>query len=132
MSGETLVADIGRNLTITSEQDHADYDSRQSGSSPGGSLSYGTTGPGGSASVSATRDKMHSEFDSVTAQSGLFAGNGGFDVTVGARTRLNGGVIASTATPDKNVLSTGTLGFADICTMRARKYWRWRSIGRCW
>ncbi|MBI1458160.1 VENN motif pre-toxin domain-containing protein, partial [Escherichia coli] len=43
-----------------------------------------------------------------------FAGRGGFDVTTGQHTQLNGTVIASTATADKNRLDTGTLGFSDI------------------
>ncbi|KHH01447.1 Contact-dependent inhibitor A, partial [Escherichia coli] len=47
-------------------------------------------------------------------QTGMFAGDGGFDITVGRHTQLEGAVIASTATPDKNHLDTGTLGFSDL------------------
>ncbi|EEZ3283060.1 VENN motif pre-toxin domain-containing protein, partial [Escherichia coli] len=61
-----------------------------------------------------SRDKMHSNYDSVQEQTGIFAGRGGFDVTTGQHTQLNGAVIASTATADKNRLDTGTLGFSDI------------------
>ncbi|EPH8541065.1 VENN motif pre-toxin domain-containing protein, partial [Escherichia coli] len=68
----------------------------------------------GSASVNLSRDKMHSNYDSVQEQTGIFAGRGGFDVTTGQHTQLNGAVIASTATADKNRLDTGTLGFRDI------------------
>ncbi len=68
----------------------------------------------GSASVNLSRDKMHSNYDSVQEQTGIFAGRGGFDVTTGQHTQLNGTVIASTATADKNRLDTGTLGFSDI------------------
>ncbi|WP_420703720.1 VENN motif pre-toxin domain-containing protein [Escherichia albertii] len=57
---------------------------------------------------------MHSNYDSVQEQTGIFAGRGGFDVTTGQHTQLNGAVIASTATADKNRLDTGTLGFSDI------------------
>nr|WP_304502715.1 VENN motif pre-toxin domain-containing protein [Citrobacter sp. EC_71] len=53
-------------------------------------------------------------YASVQEQTGLFAGDGGFDVTVGGHTQLDGVVIASTATADKNSLDTGTLGFRDI------------------
>ncbi|WP_137538165.1 VENN motif pre-toxin domain-containing protein, partial [Escherichia coli] len=56
----------------------------------------------------------HSNYDSVQEQTGIFAGRGGFDVTTGQHTQLNGAVIASTATADKNRLDTGTLGFSDI------------------
>ncbi|HID4044093.1 TPA: hemagglutinin repeat-containing protein [Pluralibacter gergoviae] len=112
-SGESIIANAGRNLTITSEQDSDRYDMKQTGSSAGASVTWGA-GFSGSASVSASRDRMNSNFDSVQEQSGLFAGNGGFDVNVGSHTQLNGGVLASTATPDKNRLDTGTLGWRDI------------------
>ncbi|KFD00402.1 putative heme utilization/adhesion exoprotein [Rahnella aquatilis CIP 78.65 = ATCC 33071] len=51
--------------------------------------------------------------DSVTEQSGIFAGDGGFDITAGGHTQLDGAVIASTGPADKNSLDTGTLGFSD-------------------
>ncbi|EMB4326046.1 VENN motif pre-toxin domain-containing protein [Pluralibacter gergoviae] len=86
---------------------------KQTGSSAGASVTWGA-GFSGSASVSASRDRMNSNFDPVQEQSGLFAGNGGFDVNVGSHTQSNGGVFASTATPDKNRLETGTLGWRDI------------------
>ncbi len=44
----------------------------------------------------------------------IFAGSGGFDITVGGHTQLDGAVIGSTAAADKNTLDTGTLGFSDI------------------
>ncbi|PHH48854.1 hypothetical protein CRX51_08750 [Pluralibacter gergoviae] len=86
---------------------------KQTVSSAGASVTWGA-GFSGSASVSASHDRMNSNFDSVQEQSGLFAGNGGFDVNVGSHTQSNGGVFASTATPDKNRLETGTLGWRDI------------------
>lgn len=112
VSGETVVADIGRDLTIASAQDSDHYNSKQNSVSGGAGYTFGAGGFSGSINVS--RDKMTSDYDSVQEQSGLFAGNGGFDVTVGNHTQLDGGVIASTATADKNRLDTGTLGFSDI------------------
>ncbi|WP_458574224.1 DNA/RNA non-specific endonuclease [Lonsdalea quercina] len=47
-------------------------------------------------------------------QSGLFAGQGGYNIKVGNHTQLDGAVIASTADKDKNLLDTGTLGWSDI------------------
>ncbi|MQB56278.1 hemagglutinin, partial [Rahnella sp. RcJ3] len=80
--------------------------------SGGASFSFGTmTGSGG---ISAANDKMDSDYNSVTEQSGIFAGDGGFDITVGGHTQLDGAVIASTGSADKNHLDTGTLGFSDI------------------
>jgi hypothetical protein len=59
----------------------------------------------GSASVNLSKDKMHSNYDSVVEQTGIFAGKGGYDITVGEHTQLNGVVIGSTA--DKNRLNSG-------------------------
>ncbi|MBD1226996.1 hemagglutinin repeat-containing protein [Xenorhabdus griffiniae] len=107
-----MTADVGRNLHLASEQDKDNYDSRQENASAGASFTYGSMS--GSASVNASRDKLHSTFDSVNEQTGIFAGKGGFDIRVGEHTQLDGAVIASTAEKDKNRLDTGTLGFSDI------------------
>ena len=112
VSGESIKADVGRNLTLTSEQDSATYDAQQKNSSAGAGFNFGSMS--GSASISMSKDKMHSDYQSVQEQTGLLAGKGGFDVTVGGHTRLNGAVIGSTATAEKNKLDTGTLGFSDI------------------
>ncbi|WP_249536310.1 VENN motif pre-toxin domain-containing protein, partial [Escherichia coli] len=77
-----------------------------------GSFTFGSMT--GSGYIAASRDKMKSRFDSVAEQTGMFSGDGGFDITVGNHTQLDGAVIASTATADKNSLDTGTLGFSDI------------------
>lgn len=112
VSGHQVTADVGRDLTITSLRDSDHYDSTQSSLS--GGLGY-TFGAGSwSGSLNTSRDKMTSDWSSVQEQSGIFAGQGGFDVTVGSHTQLNGGVIASTGSADKNSLDTGTLGFSDI------------------
>ncbi|WP_312691469.1 hemagglutinin repeat-containing protein, partial [Kosakonia sp.] len=112
VSGNQVTADVGRNLTVTSLQNSNNYDSKQSSVSAGGSFTFGSMT--GSGYVNVSQDKMHSTFDSVAEQSGIFAGAGGFDVTVGNHTQLNGGAIGSTATADKNSLDTGTLGYSNI------------------
>jgi len=111
-NGESVKVDAGRNLTLTSEQDSDRYDSKQQSASAGGSFTFGSMT--GSANVNVSRDKMHSTWQSVAEQTGIFAGKGGFDVTVGEHTQLNGAVISSTASADKNRLDTGTLGFGNI------------------
>ncbi len=68
----------------------------------------------GSGSVSASKSKIDSDYTSVQEQTGFFAGKGGFDITVGEHTQLNGAVIGSTATADKNKLDTGSLGFSNL------------------
>ncbi|EPF4883457.1 hemagglutinin repeat-containing protein, partial [Escherichia coli] len=112
VSGEKVTADVGNNLTISSLQDSDRYDSRQNSVAAGGSFTFGSMSGSGYASIS--QDKIKSNYDSVREQSGIYAGKDGFDVTVGNHTQLNGAVIASTATDDKNSLSTGTLGWSDI------------------
>ena len=112
VSGNSVVADIGGDLTISSLQDSDRYDSKQSSISGGASFTFGSMT--GSGSISFSKDKMHSDYNSVMEQSGIFAGDGGFDITVGNHTQLDGGVIASTSGPKNNRLDTGTLGWNDI------------------
>uniref|UniRef100_A8GJ82 Filamentous haemagglutinin family outer membrane protein n=1 Tax=Serratia proteamaculans (strain 568) TaxID=399741 RepID=A8GJ82_SERP5 len=111
-SGEKVTVDVGRDLTLQSEQDSDRYDAKQQNVSAGGSFTFGSMT--GSANVSASQDKLKSNFDSVKEQTGLFAGKGGYDVTVKNHTQLDGAVIASTADKEKNRLDTGTLGWTDI------------------
>ncbi|MGC6388928.1 hemagglutinin repeat-containing protein [Ewingella sp. S1.OA.A_B6] len=112
VNGEKVTVDAGRDLTITSLQDSDDYKSKQTSFGAGGSFTFGSMS--GSGYINLSQDKMNSTYDSVVEQSGIYAGKGGFDINVGSHTQLNGGVIASQGTADKNLLNTGTLGFSDI------------------
>ncbi|MBS9426509.1 hemagglutinin repeat-containing protein, partial [Photorhabdus caribbeanensis] len=79
VSGEQITADVKRHLTLSSEQDSQRYDSQQQNASAGISA---TVGPltNGTASLNASRNKLHSNYDSVQEQTGLFAGKGGYQV----------------------------------------------------
>ena len=66
---------MGGDLNIESLQDTSQYDSKQQ--SLGGSV---TVGAGVSGSISAGKSKIDSDFASVTEQSGIKAGDGGFQV----------------------------------------------------
>ncbi|WP_455818042.1 hemagglutinin repeat-containing protein [Pseudomonas cerasi] len=112
VNGNKVSADVGRNLTITSQQDSDRYDSKQTSFGAGGSFTFGSMTASGY--INASQDKMHSTYDSVMEQSGIYAGKGGFDIQVGEHTQLNGAVIASQAGADNNRLETGTLGFSDL------------------
>lgn len=112
VNGNRIIADVGHDLLISSQQDTSKYDSKQTSVAASGSFTFGSMT--GSGYIAASRDKMKSRFDSVAEQTGMFADDGGFDITVGRHTQLDGAVIASTATPDKNHLDTGTLGFSDL------------------
>ncbi|MGV2288355.1 hemagglutinin repeat-containing protein [Trinickia sp. YCB016] len=114
VSGGTVDANVGRDLNIQSPQDTNTYNSKQSSAGFQASLCippicYGTT-VSGSASVS--QQSIRDNYQSVNQQSGIYAGNGGFNINVGNHTQLDGGVIASTASADKNSLSTQTFGYA--------------------
>ena len=107
VAANTVTAKIGGNLRIESLQDTASYASKQS--SVGGSISVGATGiTGGGASGS--QSKIDSNFASVGQQSGIKAGDGGFNVTVNNNTDLKGAVIASNQAAveqGKNTFTTG-------------------------
>lgn len=116
LHGDRVIADVGRNLTISSQQDNARYDSKSSSSGVNVSICVppicaGTSVQG---SVNASSGKMNNDYQSVIDQSGIFAGKGGFDINVGSHTQLDGAVIASDAEAAKNRLSTDTLGWSDI------------------
>ena len=110
--GDSISVNAGNNLTLTSLQDTDNYQSKQQSASGGFSFTWGTMN--GSAGLSVSTSKVNSEYASVGDQSGLFAGDGGYDIFVGNHTQLNGAVIASTADAANNRLSTGTLGWDSI------------------
>ncbi|WP_350316719.1 hemagglutinin repeat-containing protein [Pectobacterium aroidearum] len=112
VSGERIDVDAGRNLLLQSQQDSDRYDSSQVSGSAGGSFTWG--GGGGSGYISLSKDKMHSNYDSVQQQTGLFAGKDGFGIKTGEHTQLDAAVIASTASTEKNRLETGTLGWSGL------------------
>ncbi|MDQ7996504.1 MAG: hemagglutinin repeat-containing protein [Luteibacter sp.] len=107
LKGNSVVGNIGGNLLIQSEQDTDDYASKQQQASVTVTFGYG-----GSGSFSQSKTKSH--YESVNEVSGIGAGDGGFQLVVGGNTHLAGGVIASTADPSKNYLSTGSLTWEDI------------------
>lgn len=116
--GQHIVADIGGDLLLESLQDAADYNARQRGSGFALSVCLPPICTGASSlSVSANRARVDGDYLSVVEQTGLFAGDGGFDITVAGHTQLNGAAIASTqAAVDAGVnrLETGSLGFTDL------------------
>ncbi|NWF10477.1 hemagglutinin repeat-containing protein [Pseudomonas salomonii] len=110
VSADQIKAAVGRDLTLQSLQDTDDYKSKQTDVSGGASFTFGTMT--GSGSLSISKSKIDSNYKSVQEQTGLFGGKGGYQIDVGNHTQLDGSVIASTATADKNRLSTGTLGWS--------------------
>jgi filamentous hemagglutinin len=111
-SANQVVADVKGNLNIESLQDAATLDGKRQSASVSG-----TVGAGAGFSASISQSKVHNDFASVQEQSGIRAGDGGFQVQVTGNTDLKGGVISSSeqAIQDgRNSLATGTLSFSDI------------------
>lgn len=118
VSADKVKADVGGDLNIESLQDTSKFASEQKSMSAGISICIPPVCAGAAtASFSSSNTKQKSNFASVIEQSGIRAGDGGFDINVRGNTDLKGGVIASTdkAIADgKNSLTTGTLTVADI------------------
>ncbi|CAD18224.1 hemagglutinin repeat-containing protein [Ralstonia pseudosolanacearum] len=111
-SGKQVVANVGGDLNIESLQDTSTYHTKDQ--SIGGSV---TVGFGFSGSANFSQQKIDSDFASVTEQSGIKAGDRGFQVNVHGNTDLKGAVIASTdkAVQDGvNSLTTATLTQSEI------------------
>ena len=111
VSGGSVEMHAGGNLNIESQQDSQKYDEKYTSGGLNVNINYATgAGISGGASSGTTK----SDYNSVTDQSGIYAGEGGFNITVDKNTDLKGGVIDSDATPDKNKLTTGTLTWEDV------------------
>ncbi|MBL0917443.1 MAG: hemagglutinin repeat-containing protein [Hydrogenophaga sp.] len=97
VSGHAVQAEVGGDLRIESRQDTSTFKSDQQSSGFSMSLCippicYGAS----SVSASSAKQNIHSEHASVVEQSGLRAGDGGFQVKVQNNTTLAGGAIIST------------------------------------
>jgi filamentous hemagglutinin len=110
VTGNSVLANIAGNLDLTSLQDTSTYNA--SSSSFGLNLSYSTNLLTGSLNTS--NGNTNSSYASVINQTGIFAGSGGYTINVGNNTNLTGAVIASTAVPTLNSLTTDTLTFSNI------------------
>lgn len=103
-------ADIGGKLYIESQQDQTEQNIKQTGA--GGRI-QGGLGTAWSASGNFSQSKAQGSSSSVDQQSGLFAGDGGYHVKADS-VDLKGGAIVSTATKDKNDLTTNSFTFSNI------------------
>lgn len=117
-SGSQVVASVGGNLNLESLQDTTTFDSKQE--SAGFSVSlcippicYGS----GSYSANYAKAGVKGDFASVTEQTGIKAGDGGFQVNVGGNTDLKGAVVSSTqaaVNAKANTLTTDSLTASSI------------------
>jgi Hemagglutinin repeat len=90
VEGKQVIANVGGNLNVESLQDTATYaeKNQQVGAS-------GMIGAGMSGSANYAKSSINSNYASVTEQSGLKAGDGGFTVNVQGNTDLKGCAIMS-------------------------------------
>ena len=111
IKGNKVTADIGRNLSIESEQDKKNY--KETSKTSGLSISYT---PGSAVTVSGGKGKTNTDstYESVTKQAGIYAGKEGYDIQVKNNTHLKGAVIDSKAPAEKNRITTGTLTWENI------------------
>ncbi|MDB5821242.1 MAG: hypothetical protein JWQ11_4882, partial [Rhizobacter sp.] len=91
IAGNRVEGDVHGPLVIKSLQDTATFDSQQASVSGSVTIGYGFSG-----SASASASKAKGDFASVKEQSGIKAGDGGFDLHVDGKTTLDGAAITST------------------------------------
>lgn len=85
---------IGGNVNIESLQDTATYDSNQK--NMGFTLDVALEGAGSSLSLNGGKTDINADYKAVGQQSGIFTGDGGFDLEVEGKTSLIGGAITTT------------------------------------
>ena len=131
LSGEKITGNVGGDLNIESKQDKNSYEEKNSSAGFGIGIDLSGQNKKDSQENLDKKDKVNnanktgifgsagksdvdSKYESVTDQSGIYAGKEGFDINVGENTDLKGGIISSEAKKDKNKISTGTLTYEDI------------------
>lgn len=116
LSGDKVKGEVGGNLNIESKQDSNNYKEESSSAGIGIGITIGKNDNPNKSGIygSASKGEIDSKYDSVTDQSGIYAGKEGFDINVGENTDLKGGIISSEAEAEKNKISTGTLTYEDI------------------
>lgn len=116
LSGEKVTGNVGGDLDIESKQDKNSYEEKNSSAGFGIGMPVGDKDSANKIGIfgSAGKSDVDSKYESVTDQSGIYAGTEGFDINVGENTDLKGGIISSEAEKDKNKISTGTLTYEDI------------------
>ena len=117
MQGDKVTARIGGNLNIETLQEKETYEEQNTSTGFGISWSMNPLTKHFSKPIigrDLSKGTIDSHYRSARQQAGFFAGSKGFDIYVEKNTDLEGGVIASEASSDKNKLSTGTFSFSNL------------------
>lgn len=112
ISGKSVTANVGNNLTVESLQDSQIY--HETSKSKGLSISGANFISQPTINGVNVKGNIDSTYKSVIDQSGIHAGNDGVNITVGNTTILKGATITSKATHEKNKMSTKSLVMEDI------------------
>jgi hypothetical protein len=120
LAGETVKLDVGGDLLIETLQDVTDYTSKQHSSGIDISVCippfcYGA--PAATGSFNASNQEIKHNYQSAVGQSGIAAGDGGFQIDVKGDTTLIGAAITSTQAAideGKNSLTTASLSSVDL------------------
>ncbi|BCM23768.1 two-partner secretion domain-containing protein [Methyloradius palustris] len=112
-SANKVKVEVAGDLNLQSLQDTSTSKAKQSNT--GVSASIPLTGAGSvSGSISMNKQNSNSSYASVYEQTGIAAGEAGFDIKVKGNTDLKGALIDSAAASDKNQLVTGLLTVSNI------------------
>ena len=112
VSGKKVEVDTGRNLHIQSLQDVDNF--KEHSKSAGFSVSSKPTFKDFMGSIGGSVGRIDSKWKSVTKQAGIHAGDDGYIINTGNKTKLKGAIISSEAAKNKNILSTKNLIMEDI------------------
>ena len=112
VSGKKVEVDTGRDLHIQSLQDVDNF--KEHSKSAGFSVSSKPTFKDFMGSIGGSVGRIDSKWKSVTKQAGIHAGDDGYIINTGNKTKLKGAIISSEAAKNKNILSTKNLIMEDI------------------
>ena len=112
VAGKKVEVDTGRDLHIQSLQDVDNF--KEHSKSAGFSVSSKPTFKDFVGSIGGSVGRIDSKWKSVTKQAGIQAGDEGYIINTGNKTKLKGAVISSKAEKNKNILSTKNLIMEDI------------------
>jgi filamentous hemagglutinin family protein len=116
VAARSVAFDVGKDLLIETLQDASGYDSKQSHSGFNLSLCVPPicAGVPVTGNITLGHQTIDHNYLSAVGQSGIAAGDGGFDLTVSGKTELVGAAITGSADPATNRLRTASLTSRDL------------------
>ncbi len=115
VTANQIVADVGGNLLVQSLQDNAQQNANSSNFGVGFNVPIAGAGSGPpSLNLAGQASSGKGSYDSVTSPTGLFAGDGGYQVNVGGQTTLVGGYLTSSQAAADNNLNSLTTASLDV------------------